>query len=90
VDHPVVARDGYWDTSVHEFAAIRFAFVAKWIVFSGDDESWRQTLQFIVACTQGGYVWVVARFLVRRKVAVDKTRSSLEQGLVSIKQNLEQ
>jgi len=49
MDHSVVASRSDCNTSVLEFPRVSFTFVAKWIVFSGDDDSRRQTLEFLVA-----------------------------------------
>src|SRR5215472_5889169 len=41
MDHPVVAGCGHWNASVHEFAPVGLALVAKRIVFGGDNERHR-------------------------------------------------
>jgi len=60
MDHSVVASRSDCNTSVLEFPGVSFTFVAKRIVFSGDDERRRQTLEFLVARSERRHVRTVA------------------------------
>ena len=53
MDHSVVASRSDCNTSVLEVPCVSFTFVAKWIVFSRDDERRRQTIEFLVARSKG-------------------------------------
>jgi hypothetical protein len=62
MDHSVVASRSDCNTSVLEFPRVSFTFVAKWIVFSGDDERRRQTLEFLVARSERRHVRLLRVF----------------------------
>ena len=63
--HSLIANSGYRNSGILELPSIGFTFVAKWIILGGDDQGWRQTLQFLLlARSQGGHVRAVARLLI--------------------------